>query len=230
MGYILLQGGAEFRGDMEAADLRALESAGGLDAPISIIPTAAVPADDHLNAGNNGVKWFRSLGASNVSALPLIDRKSADDHGLVETLRQSKMIYMLGGSPHYLEQCLRTSSSWRAMLTAYEMGAVLGGSSAGAMVLCGHFYDPFQEQLHEGLGLLPGTCVLPHYDTFGHGWLDPLQKLLPDTVFIGIAEQTGMLNAEPKGHWQVYGKGTVTLHRGNEKSSYGPGRPFQLAR
>jgi len=131
MGYILLEGGAEFGGDMEAADRRALELAGGLHVPISIIPAAAVPAKDHQNAGNNGVQWFRSLGATNVTALPLIDRKSADDHGLAETLRQSRIIYMLGGSSHYLEKCLRASAAWQAMLTAYEVGAVLGGSSVG---------------------------------------------------------------------------------------------------
>jgi cyanophycinase len=114
------------------------------------------------------------------------------------------------------------------MLTAYEVGAVLGGSSAGAMVLCEHYYDPFQEKVYEGLGLLPGTCVIPHYDTFGHGWLDLLLTFLPDTIFIGIDEQTGMINTELKSRWQVYGKGTVTLCRGNEKSTFGPGQPFEL--
>ena len=99
MGYILLEGSTEFQGDMEAPDRRALELAGGLHVPISIIPAAAAPAKDHDNAGSNGVKWFRSLGATNVSVLSLNNRKSADDHTPVETLRQSRMIYMLGGSP-----------------------------------------------------------------------------------------------------------------------------------
>jgi cyanophycinase len=230
MGYILLEGGAEFGGDLEAADLRGLELAGGLNVPVSIIPAAAAPANDHQNAGNNGVKWFRSLGATNVTALPLIDRKSADDHGLVEILRHSRMIYMLGGSPHYLEQCLRGSASWQAMLTAYEIGAVLGGSSAGAMVLCEHYYDPFQEKVYKGLGLLLGTCVIPHFDTFGQSWLDRLLKLLPDTIFIGIDEQTGVLNGDSKSLWQVYGKGTVTLSWSNEKSTFGLGQSFELPR
>lgn len=229
MGYILLEGGAEFGGHMEAADFRAIELAGGLHVPISIIPAAAAPAKDHQNAGNNGVQWFRSLGATNVTALPLIDKKSANDHGVAETLRQSRIIYLLGGSPRYLEQCLRTSASWQAMLTAYEAGAVLGGSSAGAMVLCEHYYDPFQEKTYKGLGLLLGTCVIPHYDTFGHGWLELLFELLLDTIFIGIDEQTGMVNAEVKSRWQVYGKGTVKLFRSNEKSTFGPGQSFELA-
>ncbi|NIQ92006.1 MAG: hypothetical protein GWN93_24715, partial [Deltaproteobacteria bacterium] len=54
MGYILLEGGAEFAGEMEAPDRRAIELAGGVNVPIGIIPAAAAPANDHLNAGENG--------------------------------------------------------------------------------------------------------------------------------------------------------------------------------
>lgn len=214
---------------MEAPDRRALELAGGLHVPSSIIPTAAVPADDHQNAGNNGVKWFRSLGASKVSALPLLDRRSADDKGLVEILRQSRLIYMLGGSPHYLGQTMTGSSCWQATLTAHDSGAVIGGSSAGAMVLCKHYYDPFKKKVYEGLGLIPGACVIPHHETFGQSWVSHLQGLLPGIVLIGIDEQTGMLNDGPRGQWLVYGKGTVTLYQGQNKSIFGPGQPFELA-
>lgn len=47
MGYLLLAGGAEFGGPMSAVDVRAIELAGGLDAPICIIPTAAAPNNNH---------------------------------------------------------------------------------------------------------------------------------------------------------------------------------------
>ena len=45
--------------------------AGGPDKPISIIPAAAAPDDNHQLAGRNGVAWFRQLGATNVSAVPV---------------------------------------------------------------------------------------------------------------------------------------------------------------
>jgi hypothetical protein len=90
MGYILLEGGAEFGGEMEAPDLRAIELAGGANLPVGIIPAAAAPANDHLNTGENRVTWFRSLGATDVTALPLTDRKSADDPNVVEALRRGK--------------------------------------------------------------------------------------------------------------------------------------------
>ncbi len=38
MGYLLLEGGAEFGGAMREPDLRAIELAGGFEAPIRIFP------------------------------------------------------------------------------------------------------------------------------------------------------------------------------------------------
>ena len=68
MGYIVLEGGAEFGGEMAAPDRRALELAGGLDVPVSIIPTAAAPDNNHQRAGENGKRWFQSLGKSSSSS------------------------------------------------------------------------------------------------------------------------------------------------------------------
>ena len=95
MGTILLAGGAEFGGRMAEPDRRAIELAGGFAANIRIIPAAAAPDNNHQRAGQNGVNWFKRLGAVNVSALPLIDRKSADQPAVVDALRQSKLIYAL---------------------------------------------------------------------------------------------------------------------------------------
>ncbi|MGD8295815.1 MAG: hypothetical protein PVG67_05440, partial [Desulfobacterales bacterium] len=109
MGYILLEGGAEFDGHMAEPDRQAIMLAGGPDTPISIIPAAAAPDNNYQQAGRNGVDWFRRLGATNASALPLIDRPSADAPELAETLAKSKLIYLLGGFPQYLAQTLNNS-------------------------------------------------------------------------------------------------------------------------
>jgi cyanophycinase len=230
MGYILLAGGAEFGGEMEAADRQAIALAGGPDASLSIIPAAAAPQNDHWNAGQNGVDWFKSLGAVNVAALPLIDSASANSPRLVDILRRSRLIYILGGSPNYLSKTLTGSDSWQAMLAAYKAGAVIGGSSAGAMVLCEHYYDPSQGEVFEGLGLVPGCCLLPHHDTFGHGWARQLRKLLPHTTLIGIDERTAMLNNAVQGGWQVYGQGVVTVYKGTSRECFAPGQPVDLTK
>jgi cyanophycinase len=172
--------------------------------------------------------WFQSLGATNVVVLPLIDNVSAKDPTLVAVLRRSQVIYMLGGFPHYLGQTLLESAAWQAMLTAYEEGAIIGGSSAGAMVLCEYYYNPATEKILEGLGLLPGACTIPHHNTFGKSWVERLKRLLPETVLIGIDEETGMLNDGPHGMWQLYGKGDVTLYKGNLTERCTSGKPFDL--
>ena len=92
MGYILLEGGAEFGGEMAVPDRRALELAGALDGLISIIPTAAAPDNNHQNAGQNGKRWFESLGASRVVLLPLIDRVSANDPAIVDVQRYEVLL------------------------------------------------------------------------------------------------------------------------------------------
>ncbi len=228
-GYLLLEGGAEFGGQMAEPDLRAMELAGGPDALICIIPTAAAPDNNAQRAGNNGVRWFRSLGAKQVELLPLVDKASANDPHIADRISQSRLIYMLGGFTGYLGETLKGSASWQAMLRAYEAGAVIAGSSAGAMVICQYYFDPARGQVVEGLELVPNACVLPHHNTFGKAWAPRLSKLLPDVVLLGIDERTGMLDDGDEGRkvgWRVYGQGTVTLYRRGQSTVYRAGESF----
>ncbi len=228
-GYILLEGGAEFGGQMSEPDRRAIELAGGPGALISIIPTAAAPDNNDQRAGRNGVNWFKSLGATDVESLPLIDKASANDPAIANQVSQSRLIYLLGGFTGYLAETLKDSASWQAMLNAYSNGAVIAGSSAGAMVLCQYYYDPGRSQIVEGLGLLPNTCVLPHHNTFGKGWAQRMTVYLPNAVLLGIDEQTGMLDDGDGGRkigWRVYGQGAVTLYRNGQPTIYKAGESF----
>lgn len=230
-GYILLEGGAEFGGRMAEPDQQAIALVGGADVPIHIIPAAAAPDHNHQRAGGNAKRWFHSLGASNVTVLHLIDAASANDSAIAEQLRTSRLIYMLGGFTHYLGETLRGSASWQAMMMAYEAGAVIAGSSAGAMVLCEWYYNPENQQMFQGLGLVPGACVLPHYDTFGHRWVQRLTTLLPDVALLGIDERTGMLNDRGDAmerRWCVYGQGSVTIHTQGQVQTYTQRDMFSL--
>jgi cyanophycinase len=157
----------------------------------------------------------------------LIDKSSANDGGIAQSLRQAKLVYLLGGFPHYLGQTLKETLAWQAVLDAYRNGAVIAGSSAGAMVICGYYYDPKTAQIHKGLGLLPNSLVLPHHDTFGKSWAPKLQKLLPAVTLIGIDEQTGMLNDGAQS-WTVSGRGAVTLYSDNTRSVIDTGNSFSL--
>ncbi len=232
-GYLLLEGGAEFGGKMAEPDRRAIQLAGGLDAQISIIPTAAAPDNNYRRAGNNGVNWFRSLGATRVDWIPMIDRPSANDVHHANTLYRSRLIYMLGGFTGFLGETIKGSACESAMRRAYEQGAVIAGSSAGAMVMCQYYFDPGMGKVVEGLNYIPNTCVLPHHNTFGKGWAARLTELLPGVTLLGIDERTGMIddadenrNNVRKRHWRVYGQGDVTVYRDGQPTIHHNGEVF----
>jgi cyanophycinase len=226
MGYLLLEGGAEFGGRMRDPDLKAIELAGGFGAPIRIIPTAAAPDHNDQRAGNNGIRWFQSLGAKDVGSLPLIDKVSASEESIAESLREAKLIYMLGGFTGYLGETLKGSAAWQAALEAYATGAVIAGSSAGAMVMCEFYYDPSRGQVVDGLNLVPNSIVLPHHNTFGKSWASRLLEISQVTL-IGIDEGIGMLD-DGAGTWTVHGGGEVTLYRNQDVEIYEAGKAFSV--
>jgi cyanophycinase len=227
MGYLVLEGGAEFGGRMAEVDRQAIELAGGYDAPIRILPTAAAPDHNHKRAGDHGMRWFQSLGAKDVQTVGVLDTVSANDATLSASLRTARLIYLLGGFPRHLGETLADSLCWSAALQAFQSGAVIAGSSAGAMVLCEHYFDPYEKKLLRGLNLISGACVLPHHNHSGKALAEPLGRLLPEVTLVGIDEQTGMFN-DSDGVWMVAGAGVVTLYRGGQVERHARGAQFRL--
>jgi len=174
------------------------------------------------------VRWFQSLGAKNVFPVDVTDSKSANDTSLAASIRTSRLIYLLGGFPRYLGETLANSACWQAALDAYNGGAVIAGSSAGAMVMCEHYYDPYEKKLLQGLNLIPNACVLPHHNNFGKAWANQIAQLLPRSTLIGVDERTGMLSGLDGG-WQVHGAGKVTLYRAGSTVRYGRGERFSFS-
>jgi cyanophycinase len=226
MGGLLLAGGAEFGGKMALPDRQAISLAGGPDASIVIVPTAAAPDHNHERAGGNGVRWFRSLGGRNVQLAPLTDRVSAADPGVVDLLQRARLIYLLGGFTRYLVETLRGSPAWAAAQEAVQAGAVIAGSSAGAMALCEYVFDPASGEVIPGLGSVSNACVMPHHDTFGHRWAERLSAALPEAILLGIDERTAMIQEVVGGSWLVTGQGGVTVYRSGRREPYPAGQGF----
>lgn len=225
-GLILLGGGGEFQKGNEAADRFALEQAGGPEAAVVIVPTAGGADGGIPMASRNGTEWFRRLGGRQVEALPLSDRKDADDPALAQRLAEARLIYMAGGSPGYLLQALEGTRCWEAMKEALEKGAVVGGASAGAMVLMEQMYDPSTGGVIRGLGLVPGAIFVPHFNSFGKKWVDKLLPAVAEGLLIGVDEKVAIIG---RGNdWQVYGRGWVTVYRQGKPAKYQGGQPFKL--
>ena len=123
------------------------------------MPTAAA-GEGPAVAANNGVVYFDGLGAE---ALPLIvlDDEDAEDIDLIEVVDQADVIYFTGGSPNYLLDVLQGSMLLERVLAAQQKGAVLAGSSAGAMVLGA--WMGFGD-VSEALDVVEEVMVMPHHE------------------------------------------------------------------
>ena len=219
-GDIGLVGGEEFRVGCEEMDREIMRASGQDPARVVVIPTAAVTGPE--KAANDGVRHFSSLGGD-AERLMVLDRGDADDVGLAGSLAGAGVIYFTGGSPDHLLTTLRDSLLWRAILEAVEQGAVLAGSSAGAMVMGSLMRQPSQGGWVDALGIVPGTAVLPHHESSNQA--DTSRELRGQVpaglTVLGIDARTGCLGRP--GNWRVVGSGKVTVYRGGDWQVYQSG-------
>ncbi len=230
-GEFGLVGGEEFRSGCEEMDMEIMKASGQEPARVLIIPTAAVSGP--AKAANDGVIHFAKLGGDS-SQLMALDRSQSDDAAFVQsgfqTGRGPGVVYFTGGSPDHLLTTLADSQLLRNIMDAVAEGAVLAGSSAGAMVMGSLMRRPRgggwtkSGGWIEALGIVPGVAVLPHHERS-----DPketsrqLQTQVPaDITVLGIDARSGCLGRP--GNWRAVGSGNVTVYRGADWQVYSSGQ------
>ncbi len=223
-GALALVGGDEFNPGNEEQD-RILAGAVSRDAPAYVVPTAAA-RQGPAQAVEHATRWFRSLGLT-VTELPVLKRADANSKELAERARAGAFFYLVGGDPGLVVEVLNGSRVWAAIFAAWRDGAALAGSSAGAMALCTHtlirasWPNRFNRRPVEALGVVPGTAVLPHFDTFGHRWVESARRELPGVTLLGVDERSAAVWMD--GAWRAAGPGAVTVIRGDGQSRYASG-------
>lgn len=206
-GTLALVGGAEWR---DGCDFdRDLLAAGGAT-EVLVVPTAA--AYEHPGRLVEAAeRWFGDLGAS-VRALPVHTRADALDPANAAPVESARCIYLAGGSPMHLRSVLKDSPVWDALLAAWQGGATVAGSSAGAMVLCDPMVDPRGGALTLGLGLVEQLAVIPHHDTWSEDKAKRTIHIAPAGLpIVGIDERTALVR-DPSGAWSVAGAGSVVVY------------------
>ena len=205
-GPLALVGGMEWR-DGCTFDRELLEASGGDE--VLVLPTAAA-YEDPQRAVDTATSWFASIGGK-VRGLMVLARPEAEDPANVEAVRSARFIYLGGGSPLHLRSVLKDSAVWSALVEAWDGGAVLAGSSAGAMVLCDPMVDPRGGAFTLGLGLVNGLTVIPHANTWSHEKARRTFELAPKgCAVVGIDEQTALIrNPDGTGGWHAAGAGHV---------------------
>lgn len=178
-------------------------------AEVVVLPTAA--AYEHPErAVETARAWFGRFGAS-VKESMILSRADALDEGAAEQLRGARFIYLSGGSPMHLRSVLKDTPAWSAIVEAWRAGAVLAGSSAGAMVLGDSMVDPRGGALTLGLGLLERIAVLPHYDTWSEEKAHRTVQLATGHLRIAAIDERTALVRDPDGTWCAVGAGEVTI-------------------
>ena len=210
-GYLALVGGDEFNPGNEEQDR--MLAAAARPGPAFVIPTAAARQQPEASVAH-AKAWFRQFGVD-LQELPVLKRADARSTELAERARAGGLFYLVGGDPGLVAEVLRDSSVWAAMFEAWRDGAALAGSSAGAMALGSHTLVRAKWPNHvnrrplEALGLVAKTAVLPHFDTFGHKWIESAQAAAPNLCLLGVDERSAVVWNGVK--WLACGPGAVTV-------------------
>jgi cyanophycinase len=223
-GLIALVGGDEFKPGNEEQD-RMLVAAAKKNSPAYVLPTAAARQGPE-EAVAHAARWFGSLGLS-LQQLPVLKPADARSREIADLARAGGFFYLVGGDPGLVAQVLRESRVWEAIVEAWLAGAALAGSSAGAMAMCEHtliraaWPDRSNRRPTDALGLVAGVAVLPHFETFGHRWIESARRELPGVTLLGIDERSAAVWQD--GSWLAAGPGAVTLITQEKSERYESG-------
>jgi cyanophycinase len=211
-GTLALVGGGEWSEGCRGFDARLLEAAS--TAEVVVLPTAA--AFEHPDrAVERARAHFQALGAT-VRPLAVLHRGEAEDDDVAAAAGSARFVYLSDGSPLHLRSVLKDSPLFEALLTAYQGGAVLAASGAGATVLCDPMVDPRGGAYTVGLGVVLGLAVFPYHGTAADHLRERSIDLLPDSAsLVGIDDQTALVR-EPAGAWRVEGAGRVSVYESGE--------------
>lgn len=173
-----------------------------------ILPFASEEPDSALWYAR---KQFSALGIRNVSGL-LADTSRALSMAQLDSIRQAKLVYLPGGDQNRLMRLLEKTGARKALLEAYQHGATIAGTSAGAAVMSRHMitgneknhpeYHPTflhleanNLELAPGLGLLPAHILIDQHFIKRSRYNRLLSAIIeePSWQGIGIDESTAIL-------------------------------------
>lgn len=233
-GIIALLGSGEFTAAMFDVDRSLLAATGRARPRVALLPTASWPDGEETFRTwiAQGCAHFGDLGAE-VEPIEIRGREDADDPAWEQGIGEADLVYLSGGKPGHLLDALRETAAGAALAQVHARGGVVAGCSAGAMVLAdrqprvgGRRFIRFPIGWSEGLGLVPGTAVLPHYDALPEPLLAAVALAAPRGIAVlGIDEETAAIGLD--GAWQVRGRGRVTVWTGRHRARHRDGDVFR---
>ena len=226
MGSLIIVGGGPRPPEIMR---RFVELAGGARARILVMPMATASAEE---SGPTVAAEMRSLGAAASQSVNLTREQALSDTS-PRIFDGYTGIWFLGGDQNRVTAVLSGTPAERAIRERYELGAVIGGTSAGAAIMTtpmisgderrpgGSRPDTTDNWMTidrddvvtvPGLSLLPGAIVDQHFlRRKRHNRLISLVLEHPHLVGAGIDESTA-LEVRPDGTWRVLGNSVVVIY------------------
>ena len=195
---------------------------------------------DYVSPSSFLPNYFKSLGANTAMNLVINSRAMANDSATYRALSQADGFFLRGGDQWQYVSLWKGTLTEHALRHAFQRGAVIGGTSAGAMALSEVVFDArttsvdprqaLRAPLNAGitltddfLRLVPNTLVDTHFHERGRlGRLLAMLAVYHDTHQrwvngIGVDDRTA-LGISNDGSAEVFGSGVVALLRATEQT------------
>ena len=226
-GALVLAGGGR---TIEEVQKRFVALAGGQSGHLVVIPSGLPPerliASELVRLKNRESEIF---GIPDVTVLHAKDRAEANAKEFVKPLQRATAVWILGGDETQLAKLYVGTLTEREIKAVADRNGVLGGTSAGAMILAQFVGDPkkgdtnpFTKKI-SAFGLLTNVIILPHWSerdlrAKAIDWLTQH----PGVLIIGIDETAAVVIAGSR--LEVMGSGHIGLYDGKTHE----GQPYRM--
>lgn len=197
---------------------RFIELAGGIDAPIVVIPTAGGRESYNENSGFAGT--LRKRGVTNVTVLHTTDKNIANSDSFVKPLINANGVWFGGGRQWRLVDSYKNTLTEIMIGKVLERGGVVGGSSAGATIQGSYLArgDTQNNQVmmgdhQEGFSFLKNVAIDQHVLARNRQFdMYEILKKHPKLLGIGIDENTAII--VQGNQFEVVGENYVLVYDG----------------
>lgn len=182
-----------------------------------------------------GERQFRDAGVSNIRSYDF-ERRNSFSQATSDSIEKASLIYITGGSQsRFMDSIIETPAIAEALENAYQGGAMISGTSAGAAVMSKimitgdqHNYPEYTSTYYnlekdnmvtaEGLGLITGVIIDQHFvkRARNNRLLTAIMEY-PDHTGIGIDESTAILVKDGKA--EVVGESQVLVYKNNGQTT-----------
>ena len=219
---------------------RFIQLAGGLDAPLVLIPTAG--GGEAYDEFWGGARAFKRAGATDITILHTNDPAESNTDAFVKPLKRARGVWFGGGRQWRLADAYLHTKVHDELWKVLERGGVIGGSSAGATIQ-GSYLARGDTRTNtvmmgdhvEGMGFLKNTAIDQHLLRRNRQFdMIEIIEAHPELLGIGIDENTAIVvNGDD---FVVMGQGYVAIYDHQRQLDAGgrfyflsPGQRFDLA-